>query len=72
MLRRKQESRISSARSLVNKRVIGQPDFDSRVITFKRVSSSVVESIFCNSCDLEREVRIESRSERVEVGMLNA
>ena len=57
-LRRKQESRISSARSLVNKRVTGQPDLDSRVITFRRVFSSAVESIFYDSCDREQEVRV--------------
>jgi hypothetical protein len=49
---------MSSARSLVNERVIGQPDLDSRVITFRRVFSSVVESTFCDSCDREREVRV--------------
>jgi hypothetical protein len=69
---RKRESRISSVRSLVNGRVIGQPDLDSRVIAFRRVFSSAVESIFYNSCDLEREVRVESRSERVEARILNA
>ena len=71
-LRRKRERRISSVRSFVNERVIGQPDFDSRIIVFRRVSSSAVESIFYVPCDSEREVRIESRSERVEAGILNA
>jgi len=51
VITRKRESRISSARSFVNGRVIGQPDFESRVITFRRDCSSAVESIYCDSCD---------------------
>jgi hypothetical protein len=52
--------------------VIGNPDFERRVIVFKRVSSSAVERFFCNSCDLEREIRLRSRSDNVVFGILNA
>ena len=58
-------------RSLINERVIGQPNFDNRVIAFRRVFSSAVESIFCDLYDLEQEVRVESRLERVEARILN-
>jgi hypothetical protein len=40
--------------------VIGQPNFDSRVIAFRRVFSLAVKSIFCDLCNLEQEVRVKS------------
>jgi hypothetical protein len=48
-----QERRISLARSLINRIVIGILDFDSRIIDFIRVSSSAIESIFYDLYDLE-------------------
>ena len=43
-----------------------------QVIVFKRVSSLAVERFFCNSYDLEREIRLRSRSDNVVFGILNA
>jgi hypothetical protein len=46
--------------------------FHSVVEKARHLFITAVESIFCNSCDLEQEVRVESRSERIEARILNA